>query len=142
MSHNGYAIRHGIVHRRRIYVNASGLDIRGEDTLDGKGDHKFTIRFHLHPAVKASLVQGGASVLLRLPNKTGWRMRCAGGIARSAAGGAAADLWRGHAGRWQWRSTQIPRRSLAAAGRDHAICRWRCNTGGAGIVRHPLMARL
>ena len=81
MSHNGYEVSHGVVHRRRIYVNASGADIRGEDTLAGNGDHKFSIRFHLHPSVKASLVKGGASVLLRLPDKTGWRMRCSGGIA-------------------------------------------------------------
>ena len=81
MSHNGYEIRHGVIHRRQIYVNASGSDIRGEDTLDGKGDHKFTIRFHLHPSVKASMAQDGESVLLRLPDKSGWRMRCSGGIA-------------------------------------------------------------
>ena len=81
MSHDGYTASHGISHRRRIYVNGSGLDVRGEDTLDGSGEHKFSIRFHLHPSVKASLVQDGASVLLRLPDKSGWRMRCSGGIA-------------------------------------------------------------
>ena len=81
MSHDGYTASHGIVHRRRIYINASGSDIRGEDTLDGSGEHKFSIRFHLHPSVKASLVQDGGSVLLRLPDKSGWRMRCSGGIA-------------------------------------------------------------
>ncbi|MEE2722415.1 MAG: heparinase II/III family protein [Pseudomonadota bacterium] len=81
VSHNGYVASHGVIHRRRLYINASGMDIRGEDTLDGNGDHKFTIRFHLHPFVKASLVQGGESVLLRLPDKTGWRLRCSGGIA-------------------------------------------------------------
>ena len=81
MSHDGYVASHGVIHRRRIYINASGSDIRGEDTLDGSGDHKFSIRFHLHPSVKASLVQDGASVLLRMPDKSGWRMRCSGGIA-------------------------------------------------------------
>ena len=81
MSHDGYVASHGVVHRRRIYVNASGSDIRGEDMLDGSGEHKFSIRFHLHPSVKASLVQDGGSVLLRLPDKSGWRMRCSGGIA-------------------------------------------------------------
>ena len=33
MSHDGYMASHGVVHRRRIYINASGSDIRGEDTL-------------------------------------------------------------------------------------------------------------
>ena len=62
-------------------MSASGTDVRGEDTLEGEGDHKFTIRFHLHPSVKASMVKDGASVLLRLPDKSGWRMRCSGGVA-------------------------------------------------------------
>jgi uncharacterized heparinase superfamily protein len=81
LSHNGYARALDLIHRRRIYVNASGTDVRGEDTLEGSGDHKFAIRFHLHPSVKASLVKDGASVLLRLPDKSGWRMRCSGGVA-------------------------------------------------------------
>jgi len=81
LSHDGYARALDLIHRRRIYVNASGTDVRGEDTLGGSGDHKFAIRFHLHPSVKASLVKDGASVLLRLPDKSGWRMRCSGGVA-------------------------------------------------------------
>jgi uncharacterized heparinase superfamily protein len=81
LSHDGYFMPLGLVQRRRIYVNSSGTDVRGEDTLEGSGEHKFAIRFHLHPSVKASLVKDGASVLLRLPDKSGWRMRCSDGIA-------------------------------------------------------------
>lgn len=81
ISHDGYKNSHGLIHQRRIYVNASGTDVRGEDTLKGEGEHKFSIRFHLHPLVKASLVKDGASVLLRLPDKSGWRVRCSGGVA-------------------------------------------------------------
>lgn len=81
LSHDGYQRYLGVIHRRRIYINASGTDVRGEDTLEGEGDHKFAIRFHLHPSVKASLVKDGASVLLRLPDKSGWRLRCSGGVA-------------------------------------------------------------
>ena len=80
-SHDGYLASNGLVHRRRIYMNAAGTDIRGEDSLAGSGEHKFAIRFHLHPSVKASLVKDGASVLLRLPGGAGWRMRCSGGVA-------------------------------------------------------------
>jgi uncharacterized heparinase superfamily protein len=80
-SHDGYVPSNGLIHRRRVYVNAAGTDVRGEDSLTGEGEHKFAIRFHLHPSVKASLVKDGASVLLRLPDGTGWRMRCAGGVA-------------------------------------------------------------
>ena len=81
MSHDGYAASNGVIHRRRIYVTAGGTDVRGEDSLSGTGEHKFAVRFHLHPTVKASLVKDGASVLLRLPDGTGWRMRCSGGVA-------------------------------------------------------------
>ena len=81
MSHDGYARSCGLSHRRRIFVDASGNDIRGEDSLSGTGTRKFAIRFHLHPAVKASLVNSGASVLLRLSDGTGWCLRCKGGTA-------------------------------------------------------------
>lgn len=81
MSHDGYMQNAGVLHRRRIYINGAGTDIRGEDSLSGSGDHRFAIRFHLHPTVKASLVKDGTSVLLRLPDGSGWRMRCSGGVA-------------------------------------------------------------
>lgn len=78
--HDGYLRSFGLVHRRRLYVAPGGGDLRGEDTLDGPGEHKFTVRFHLHPAVRASLVQEGSGVLLRLPGGTGWRFRAGGGV--------------------------------------------------------------
>ncbi len=81
LSHDGYLANAGVTHRRRIYVNAAGTDIRGEDSLSGSGEQKFAIRFHLHPSVKASLVKDGTSVLLRVPDGSGWRMRCSGGVA-------------------------------------------------------------
>ena len=81
LSHDGYKAPLGLTHRRRLYVNSSGTDVRGEDALVGTGEQRFTIRFHLHSSVKASLVKDGASVLLRLPDKSGWRMRCSGGVA-------------------------------------------------------------
>lgn len=79
--HDGYVRLLGITHRRRLYLAENGGDLRGEDTLTGAGNQKFTVRFHLHPSVKASVAQGGSSVLLRLPSGTGWRFRATGGIA-------------------------------------------------------------
>lgn len=81
MSHDGYRRTLGLIHRRRLYVDPEGADIRGEDSLAGRGAHAFAIRFHLHPSVKASLVKDGTAVLLRLPDETGWRLRCDGGVA-------------------------------------------------------------
>mgnify|MGYP000609640697 CR=1 FL=1 len=78
-SHDGYRDNLGIVHQRRLYLAADGSDLRGEDTLFGPAGHPFSVRFHLHPSVQASMVQSGGAVLLRLPNGQGWRLHGAGG---------------------------------------------------------------
>ncbi|HJQ55619.1 MAG TPA: heparinase II/III family protein [Vineibacter sp.] len=86
-SHDGYRTLFGVTHKRRLWLAADGADLRGEDTLagpDGKpikstaSGRKFAIRFHLHPDVKASLAQSGASALLRLPSGQGWKVRASG----------------------------------------------------------------
>ncbi|MGD9537686.1 MAG: heparinase II/III family protein [Alphaproteobacteria bacterium] len=82
--HDGYVQPFGLVHQRRLYVAADGNDIRGEDKLirhggSGRTGRAFAVRFHLHPEAQASLVQNGASVLLRLPGGAGWQLHAAGG---------------------------------------------------------------
>jgi uncharacterized heparinase superfamily protein len=79
-AHDGYQRVFALTHRRRLFLSSGGDDLRGEDTLTGSGHRKFAVRFHLHPTVRASLVQGGSSVLLRLPSGAGWRMRATGGV--------------------------------------------------------------
>ena len=76
---DGFAGDRALTHRRRLYLSANGSDLRGEDTLTGGAGHKFVARFHLHPSVRASLVQDGESVLLRLGDRGGWRFRASGG---------------------------------------------------------------
>jgi uncharacterized heparinase superfamily protein len=76
--HDFYAARFGVAHRRRLYLAPGGEDLRGEDTLAGPGGVPFAVRFHLHPDVSVSLLQGGAAALLRLPGGAGWRLRSAG----------------------------------------------------------------
>ncbi len=78
VSHDGYVPVNGLVHTRRLYVNARGDDIRGEDTLTTKTgtlarNAGVTLRFHLHPRVMVSLIKEGEEALLRLPNGHGWR---------------------------------------------------------------------
>jgi uncharacterized heparinase superfamily protein len=74
-SHDGYAANYGLVHHRRLYLSADGGDLRGHDRLEGTGGKRFTLRFHLHPSVIASLAQDGQAVLLRLPSGAGYRLR-------------------------------------------------------------------
>ncbi len=81
--HDGYVPVNGITHRRRFYMADNGHDLRGEDSLSSSIDisvpHDIAIRFHLHPNVGVSLVQGGHEALLRLNNGTGWRFTIADG---------------------------------------------------------------
>jgi uncharacterized heparinase superfamily protein len=76
-SHDGWKKPFGAIHRRRLYLAESGEDIRGEDVIEAHTPQPFTIRFHLHPGVVASLQQDGETVLLRLP-AGGWRLRAEG----------------------------------------------------------------
>jgi uncharacterized heparinase superfamily protein len=84
-SHDGYREPFGLIHQRRLYVSPDGANVRGEDSLTravggNRGGRSFTLRFHLHPDMQASLVQDGASVLLRPPSGNGWQMRASGGV--------------------------------------------------------------
>jgi len=77
-SHDGWSKPFGAIHRRRLYMAESGEDVRGEDAIEAATPQGFTIRFHLHPAVTASLQQDSEAALLRLPSGSGWRLRAEG----------------------------------------------------------------
>jgi len=80
VSHDGYAQRYGMVLQRTIRLADNGGRLDGEDAFlpvrgDSLPDNKpgdFAIRFHLHPAVKASRLTDGHSVMLMLPNRQVW----------------------------------------------------------------------
>jgi uncharacterized heparinase superfamily protein len=78
-SHDGYLARFGVVHRRVLMVAHDGSRLDGEDTLSPvpggrtKGpDTDYALRFHLHPAVKASRLSDARGVMLVLPNREVW----------------------------------------------------------------------
>lgn len=65
-------------HTRRLFLNAHGDNLRGEDALIRSSSDLLSawcFRFHLHPSVRASLARDGRSVILALSNKEGWRFR-------------------------------------------------------------------
>jgi len=78
MSHDGYRRAFDAIHERRLFLDASGEDLRGEDMVNGPAGLPFAVRFHLHPDVTAGLVGEGRAVLLRLPGGSGWRLRASG----------------------------------------------------------------
>ncbi len=84
--HSAYLNAFGLEHERQLFLDANGTDLRGEDRVvagtpnnDATVDPNFAIRFHLHPSVKATLSRDGASIMLLLPNKVGWRFSARGG---------------------------------------------------------------
>lgn len=80
-SHDGYLARYGVSHARRVALSPDGLHLGGEDRLTAprglKGEAQssggaYTVRFHLHPTVKAALNEDERSVTLLLPNREAW----------------------------------------------------------------------
>jgi uncharacterized heparinase superfamily protein len=77
-THDGYRPRFGVTYSRELYLAADGDDLRGEDKLTGRSGAPFALRFHLHPAAEASLIEAGGGALLRLPSGAQWRLRASG----------------------------------------------------------------
>jgi len=78
-SHDGYAGRFGVLHRRVLMAALDGSRLDGEDTIapvpGGRNKSNATdyaLRFHLHPQVKASRLTDTHGVLLVLPNREVW----------------------------------------------------------------------
>jgi len=78
-SHDGYLGRYGVIHTRVLMLSKDGLRLEGEDTLappDGgrirSPGSDFALRFHLHPAIKASRLNDAHGVMLVLPNREVW----------------------------------------------------------------------
>ncbi|MBN8483576.1 MAG: heparinase II/III family protein [Sphingomonadales bacterium] len=84
-SHNGYASRYGLVHRRILILRDDGTELRGEDLLvpsGGKGKNGkvgFAIRFHLGPGVEVGLSEDGQGAGLALADGSYWQFRAGGG---------------------------------------------------------------
>ena len=92
MSHDGYAQRFGLTHRRILLIRSDGSEIRGEDMLlptemkgrsksrgGRQGDMDYAIRFHLGLGVEAHLTSDGQGALMRLDDGSVWQLRCAAG---------------------------------------------------------------
>jgi uncharacterized heparinase superfamily protein len=78
-SHDGYLEQFGIIHRRVLMIAQDGSRLDGEDTVSPapgvrlKGSQTdYALRFHLHPAVKASRLGDARGVMLVLPNRDVW----------------------------------------------------------------------
>jgi len=80
--HDGYAERFGILHERLVSLSADGNTLNGEDVFlpaagnvsPGGAEDRFAVRFHLHPAIRASRQSDGHGAVLLLPNKDIWNL--------------------------------------------------------------------
>ena len=84
-SHDGYASRFGLIHRRILILRDDGTELRGEDLLvpngrKGKrGKVAFAIRFHLGPGIEARLSEDGQGAGLALADGSYWQFRAGEG---------------------------------------------------------------
>jgi uncharacterized heparinase superfamily protein len=82
-SHDGYGEAFGLRHERQVTLSPQGLMLTGRDRLIASGPggapQTFAVRFHIHPDVRVSRLEGGG-ILLKLPNGEGWRFRSGGGL--------------------------------------------------------------
>lgn len=80
-SHDGYRRSLGAVHTRRLVLARDDASLSGEDeiALTGSPDAMPAVaRFHLHPAVRPSAIEGGQGVLLTLPSAEVWAFEAGG----------------------------------------------------------------
>ncbi len=94
-THDGYVAPKGLLHERRIFVDARGREARGEEILTvtdararaafdrsrhaGDGAVRFAARFHIHPAVSVRFDPVDEAATLTLPNGETWVFRAGGG---------------------------------------------------------------
>lgn len=84
-SHNGYAARYGLTHRRILILRDDGSELRGEDMLlpsgrkAKRGKVGFAIRFHLGPEVQVALTDDGQGAAFLLPDQSYWQFRSGAG---------------------------------------------------------------
>nr|WP_166177899.1 heparinase II/III family protein [Altererythrobacter segetis] len=78
-SHDGYAQRFGLIHRRILILRDDGTELRGEDLLvpagrrAKRGKIPYAIRFHLGPGIEATLTDSKRGVHLALPDGSYWQ---------------------------------------------------------------------
>jgi len=82
-THDAYLAQFGVRHERQLTLSPQGLMLTGQDRLiagsDGIKGLNFAVRFHIHPDIRVSRLEGGG-ILLKLPNGEGWRFRAGGGV--------------------------------------------------------------
>jgi len=77
-AHSGYMPRFGLNHHRCIKLKSRGEILSGEEQLSGRSNVPFTVRFHLHPNIKTSLVKNNTEILLSTKSGVSWSFKAKG----------------------------------------------------------------
>ncbi len=83
-SHDGYAARFGLTHRRTLALRSDGTELSGQDVLlpasrkTKRGKISFAIRFHLGRGVEVHLSDDKRGASLLLPDGGLWQFRMRG----------------------------------------------------------------
>lgn len=84
-SHDGYASRFGLIHRRILILRDDGTELRGEDLLvpakgrGARGKVGFAIRWHIGPGIEIGLSENRQGAGLALPDGSYWQFISSGG---------------------------------------------------------------
>jgi len=77
LTNPGYFASHGVTHTRRLYLEAGGQNLRGEEVVTATRDTaettEFQIRFHMHPDLSISKSIGGRNLFIKTKNGDGWQ---------------------------------------------------------------------
>ncbi len=93
-THDGYVSSYGVLHERRLFIDARGSEMRGEDILSvpdarakalhdraaRNGAVQFAARFHLDPGVEVEFDEVVGHVILTLADGETWVFRATGGV--------------------------------------------------------------
>ena len=97
-SHDGYAARNGLLHRRILILRDDGSELRGEDLLvpagkrGKRGKIGFAIRFHIGPGIELGLADNRRGAGLALPDGSYWQFRC-GELGEGVSLSIEESLW-------------------------------------------------
>jgi uncharacterized heparinase superfamily protein len=80
-SHDGYKRQFGLVHERCWTMRMDGEQLDGDDRFmlsSPDAPLPVALRFHLHPSIRASLIEDGAGALLMTPSGEAWVFEASG----------------------------------------------------------------
>ena len=69
----GYRNQYEAIHKRIIYIDKNGSDVRGEDNIYCPMELSFDLRFYLDAKIKTLLTNSQRNAVLKLSNGVGWK---------------------------------------------------------------------